>query len=64
LGITLWHVHEPRVERYEIFESLFSYKLTKGRSVSPHVIKMIGYIESLDALSFALLDEIAMNVIL
>lgn len=57
-------MNQGRVERYEISESLFSYKLTKGRSVSPHVIKMIGYIESLDALSFVLLDEMAMNVIL
>jgi hypothetical protein len=32
--------------------------------VSHHVIKMLGYIESLDAVGFALLDELAMDVIL
>jgi hypothetical protein len=42
----------------------FSYKLTQGSTISPHVIKMMGYIESLDVLGFTLLDELDMDVIL
>jgi len=55
---------QVRVERYEIPNSLFSCKLAKGSLINPHVIKMIGYIESLDVLGFTLLDELATDVIL
>jgi hypothetical protein len=57
-------MNQARVERYEISKSLFSYKLTQGSTISPHVIKMMGYIESLDVLGFTLLDELDMDVIL
>jgi hypothetical protein len=39
-------------------------KLTEGSLVSHHVIKMLGYIERLDVVGFALLDELAMDMIL
>jgi hypothetical protein len=32
-------VNQARVERYEIFKSLFSCKLTEGSLVSPRVIR-------------------------
>jgi hypothetical protein len=48
--------------RDEISKSQISCKLTKGSLVSPHVIKMIGYIKSLDMLGYARLDEIAMDM--
>ena len=42
--------NQARVERYNISKYLFSCKLAEGSPVSPHVIKMIGYIETLDRL--------------
>jgi hypothetical protein len=57
-------MNQARVERYEIFMSLFSCKLTKGSPISPNVIKMVFYIESLATLVFALLDELATIMIL
>jgi hypothetical protein len=42
--------NQARIERYNISKSLFACKLSECSSVSPHVIKMIGYIETLDRL--------------
>lgn len=42
----------------------FYYQLTKGSLVSLHAINMMGYTKSLGTLGFALLDELATNVIL
>ena len=56
--------NQMRVERYEISRSLFECKLAKGDPVSPHVINMIGRIESLEKLGFSLNRELAMDVIL
>ena len=39
-------------------------KLKEGDPLSPHVIKMIGYVQALDHLGFPLLDEVATNVVL
>lgn len=57
-------MNQARVERYDISKSLFSCQLTKGSPIYPRVIKTTGYIESLDVLGFALLDELFMDVIL
>ena len=56
--------NQARVERYNISKSLFSCKLAEGSPVSPHVIKMIGYIETLDRLGSELHDDLAVDVIL
>jgi hypothetical protein len=53
-----------RAERYNMSKSLFACKLTEGSPVSPHVIKMIGYIETLDKLGSELKDDLAVDVIL
>jgi hypothetical protein len=53
-----------RVERYNISKALFVCKLAEGNPVSPHVIKMMGYIETLDKLGCELKDGLATNVIL
>ena len=45
---------QARAERFNTSKSLFAYRLAEGNPVSPHVIKMIGYIESLDKLGFPL----------
>jgi hypothetical protein len=56
-------MNQARVERYGISKSL-SCKVTKGSTIGPHVINMMGYIEILGVLGFALLYELAMDVIL
>jgi hypothetical protein len=56
--------NQARAERYKISEALFACKLAKGGPVSPHVIKMMGYIETLDKLSCELKDDLATDVIL
>ena len=38
--------------------------LKEGDPLSPHVIKMIGYMQALDRLGFPLLDELATDVVL
>jgi hypothetical protein len=38
--------------------------LAEGSPISPHVIKMIGYIETLDKLGCELNDDLATNMIL
>ena len=43
---------------------LFSCKLAEGSPISPHVIKMIGYIKTLDRLGSELHDDLAIDVIL
>ena len=39
-------------------------KLKEGDPLSPHVIKMIGYVQALDRLGFPLLDELAIDAVL
>jgi hypothetical protein len=56
--------NQARSERYNISKALFACKLTEGSPVSPHVIKMMGYIETLDKLRCELMDDLATDVIL
>jgi hypothetical protein len=42
--------NQARVERYNISKALFACKLAEGSPINPHVIKMMGYIETLDKL--------------
>ena len=44
---------QARAERFNTSKSLFACRLAEGNPVSPHVIKMIGYTESLDKLGFS-----------
>ena len=43
-GLREMFVNQARAERYNVSSSLFACKLTEGSPVSPHVIKIIGYI--------------------
>jgi hypothetical protein len=52
------------VGRYNISKALFGCKLAEGGPVSPHVIKMMGYFETLDKLGCELKDDLATDVIL
>jgi hypothetical protein len=56
--------NQARVKRYNISKALFAYKLGEGSPVSPHVIKMMGHIETLDKLGCELKDDLATDVIL
>jgi hypothetical protein len=56
--------NQARAERYNISEALFVCKLVESSPVSPHVIKMVGYIETLDKLGCELKDDLATDVIL
>jgi hypothetical protein len=40
--------NQARAEGYNISKALFTCKLAEGSPVSPHVIKMMGYIETYD----------------
>ncbi|KAK8564677.1 hypothetical protein V6N12_058260 [Hibiscus sabdariffa] len=55
---------QARQERYETSKALFQCKMSEGSSVGAHVIKMMGYIQTLEKLGFALNDELAADVIL
>ena len=50
---------QARTERFNVRRSLMECKLKDGDPLSPHVIKMIGYVQALDRLGFRLLDELA-----
>ncbi|KAG8478249.1 hypothetical protein CXB51_028152 [Gossypium anomalum] len=55
---------QARQERFDISKALFQCKLPEGSPVGPHVLKMIGYIESLSKVGFPLSQELATDVIL
>ncbi|KAK9034771.1 hypothetical protein V6N11_076828 [Hibiscus sabdariffa] len=55
---------QARQERYETSKALFQCKMSEGAQVGAHVIKMMGYIQTLEKLGFALNNELAIDVIL
>jgi hypothetical protein len=57
-------LNQARVERYNISKALFACKLVEGSLVSPHVIKMMGYIETLTKLGCEIKDDLTTYVIL
>ena len=64
VGLRGMFENQTRVDRFNASEALFGSKLAEGAPVSPHVIKMIGYIESLQRLGFPLDDDISTTMIL
>jgi hypothetical protein len=56
--------NQARAERYNISKALFACKLAEGSPVSPHMIKMMGYIETLTKFGCEIKDDLATNVIL
>ena len=63
MGLCGMFKNQARVDRFNTSKALFGCKLAKGALVSPHVIKMIGYIESLQKLGFPLNDDLTTDVI-
>ena len=55
---------QARQERYDTSKALFRLKMAEGTPVGTHVLKMIGYIESLERLGFPLGQELATDLIL
>ncbi|KAG8492880.1 hypothetical protein CXB51_010053 [Gossypium anomalum] len=55
---------QARQERFDTSKAIFQCKLVEGSPVGPHVLKMIGYIDSLSKLGFPLSQELATDVIL
>ena len=55
---------QARTERFNVWRSLMDCKLKEGDPLSPHVIKMIRYVQVLDRLGFPLLDELATDAVL
>ncbi|KAK8576146.1 hypothetical protein V6N13_090623 [Hibiscus sabdariffa] len=55
---------QARQERYETSKALFQCKMSEGSPVGAHVIKMMGYIQTLEKLGFALSNELAIDVVL
>ncbi|KAK8662486.1 hypothetical protein V6N13_092059 [Hibiscus sabdariffa] len=55
---------QARQERYETSKALFQCKMNEESPVGAHVIKMMGYIQTLEKLGFPLKDELATDVIL
>jgi hypothetical protein len=55
--------NQARVERYNISKALFVCKLEKGSLVSPHVVKMMGYLKTLDKLACELKDVLTTDMI-
>jgi hypothetical protein len=55
--------NQARTEMYNIPNALFLCKLAEGSPMSLHVIKIMGYIETLDKLGCELKDDLATDVI-
>ena len=56
--------NQARIERFKTSKTLFASKLAEGEPVSPHVIKMVGQIESLAKMGFTINGELAVDLIL
>jgi hypothetical protein len=56
--------NQARAERYNISKVLFACKLAEGSPVSPHMIKMMDYLKTLDKLDCELKDDLTNDVIL
>ena len=55
---------QAKTERYQVSQALLSCKLKDGDPLSPHVIKMTGYVQSLDRLGFPISEEFATDIVL
>jgi hypothetical protein len=56
--------NQAMADRYNISKALFACKLIEGSSISLHVIKMMGYIETLTKLGCDIKVDLATDVIL
>jgi hypothetical protein len=54
--------NQARAGGYNISKVLFACKLVEGNPVSPHVIKLMGYIEILTKLGCEIKNDLATDV--
>ncbi|KAK8680563.1 hypothetical protein V6N13_109505 [Hibiscus sabdariffa] len=55
---------QARQKRYETSKALFQCKMSKGSPVGAHIIKMMGYIQTLEKLGLPLKNKLTTDVIL
>ncbi|KAL4296294.1 hypothetical protein GQ457_12G012260 [Hibiscus cannabinus] len=55
---------QARQDTYETSKALFQCKMSEGSPVGAHVNKMMGYIQTLKKMGFALNDELAIDIVL
>jgi gag-polypeptide of LTR copia-type len=55
---------QARHERYEVAKELFKCKLAEGNPVGPHVMKMMGHMETLERLNAPVGQELSIDLIL
>src|SRR3954471_22440311 len=55
---------QDKTERYQVSQALLSCKLKYDDPLSPHVIKMVGYVQSLERLGYPIIEEFATDIIL
>ena len=48
---------QAKIERYRFSQTLLSCKLKDGDPLSPHVIKMVGYVQSMERLGSLLVKS-------
>ena len=58
------YLKQARTERYEITKQLWECKMAEGSSISEHVIKLVGYAQSLSALGFAIPTTLGTDILL
>jgi hypothetical protein len=63
-GLCEMFENQAMAERYNISKALFACKMAEGSPVSHHVMKMMGYIETLTKLGCEIKDDLATDVIL
>ncbi|KAL2492489.1 Retrotransposon protein [Abeliophyllum distichum] len=66
---TIFHLKElydeqSRTEWYETSKKLYRCMMAEGSSVSAHVLKMIGYIEKINQLGYAMDHELSIDLVL
>ena len=55
---------QARIERFATINELLSCKMVAGSSVSPHVLKMRGYLDHLEKIGLSISQELATDIIL
>src|SRR5664279_2425477 len=55
---------QARTERFNVSRAILGCRLREGEPLSPHVIKMVGYMQSMDRLRFPVNKEFATDIIL
>jgi hypothetical protein len=55
---------QANTKNYKISQGLLGYTLKDNDPLSPHVIKMVCYVQSLDSMDFPIREEASMHIIL